>query len=100
MHLDELSAVVHPLFVIRGVGADVSADVGDGGAASGWTYVDTIGDGQATQSAIDGRSVISLDGSSSQKYAYFQIDDEFFSEVHAGLNAIVEVTYKDDVIVD
>lgn len=88
--------VVRSVRVIKEAVLSVSADLGVGGTTNGLSNVDTVGDGNVTYATVDGRNVISLDGSSSQKYAYFRIDDDFFHEVHAGLNAIVEVTYKDD----
>lgn len=53
------------------------------------------GDGQTVVTTAGGRSARSLTGAPESLYMYFGVDDRFANAVHAGLNAIIEVTYQD-----
>ncbi len=73
----------------------VDADLGNTNASKGLEQVELAGDGQTTATTNDGRMVRQLSGTPTSLYMYMRIDDSFASEVEAGLNAIVEVTYRD-----
>lgn len=73
----------------------VEADLGASNDVNGLRQVDQSGDGQTAATTVDGRSVSLVTGSPTSLYMYMRVDDDFASNVQAGLNAIVEVVYRD-----
>lgn len=61
----------------------------------GLRQVELSGDGQTVVTTVGGRSARAVTGGPGSLYMYFDIDSRFSDEVHAGLNAIVEVVYRD-----
>jgi hypothetical protein len=73
----------------------VDTDLGSANIVNGLQQVEVAGDGQTTATINDGRSVRQLSGAPTSLYMYMRVDDDFANEVKAGLNAIVEVVYRD-----
>ncbi|QDT69272.1 hypothetical protein MalM25_22080 [Planctomycetes bacterium MalM25] len=73
----------------------VDADLGQVDTANGLENLEFSGDGQTEVVVGGGREARQLTGDPESHYLYLNIDDAFANEVHAGLNAIVEVTYQD-----
>lgn len=73
----------------------IDADLGATNDENGLQQVELAGDGQTVATINDGRSVRQLTGSPTSLYMYMQADNNFAHQVQAGLNAIVEVTYRD-----
>ncbi len=73
----------------------VDVDLGATNTSNGLEQVEIAGDGQTTVATIEGRGVRQLSGAPASLYMYMRVDDDFANEVQAGLNAVVEVVYKD-----
>ncbi len=73
----------------------VDVDFGLANEVNGLNQVEVTGDGQTIAAVVDDRGVRQLTGAANSQYVYMQVDDGFASEVQAGLNAIVEVVYRD-----
>ncbi len=73
----------------------VHADLGTTNTSIGLEQVELAGDGQTTATTNDGRSVRQLSGAATSLYIYMRVDNDFANAVQAGLNAVVEVVYRD-----
>lgn len=70
-------------------------DLGPSNSTRGLQQAEFSGDGQTTATIVDGRSVRQLSGSPTSLYMYMRVDDAYANEVRAGLNAVVEIVYRD-----
>ena len=86
---------VRSIRVIKEQSLAIDTDLGSIDTINGLEPVELAGDGQTTTTTIDGREVKQITGSANSLYMYMRVDDDFASDVHAGLNAVIEVVYKD-----
>ncbi|QEG36363.1 hypothetical protein [Bythopirellula goksoeyrii] len=81
--------------VIKESMLSVDVDLGSSNTVNGLQQFEFAGDGQTLATDVGGRSVRQLTGTPLSLYMYLRVDDNFANQVHAGLNAIVEVVYQD-----
>ena len=86
---------VRRIRVIKEQMLTTEVDLGPTNDSSGLSHVELAGDGQTTSATTDGRGTRQLSGAPNSLYMYMRVEDDFANEVQAGLNAVVEVVYKD-----
>ncbi|MEQ8846708.1 dockerin type I domain-containing protein [Botrimarina sp.] len=89
------SFFVRRVSVVKESVLQAQVDLGAANHDAGLRQVESSGDGQTVPSIVGGRPARSLTGGPSSLYMYFDVDPSFAHEVHAGLNAVIEVTYRD-----
>ncbi|TWT78362.1 hypothetical protein Pla123a_11530 [Posidoniimonas polymericola] len=87
--------LIRRISVLKENALTVDASLGSVNSERGLRQIELAGDGQTAATSSGGRSARAVSGTPESLYMYFNVDPTYANDVHAGLNAVVEVVYQD-----